>query len=370
MRRARLVSSCVVEIDEVAEPELLPGSLLVDVIRCAIGGPDVEAYQGGRLPSPAWFGHEWVGRVAAVGDGVIGHFVGERVVGSTCPPCGACRPCLAGLGDHCNVVLDMIVGTDALSSDHGAFSERIRVDARRVRAVPEGIDDREATLTEPAAVAAHAVARSGQRLGDLVVIIGGGTVGSIALQLAVLAGAARVLIIDPDIHRRELACDLGADAAFPDESGAQTWLETQGHGLGADVVYDCSGDAESLIVALNTARRGGTIVAVGVANTSSELTTRQLIADEITVRASLGYTVADGNRVLDLMAQDRLAVADLFDPVEIGLDELGPTLQRLSERLVGRRSDPRRSASWILSCDGRIVRAPPTLPASSIGRTE
>lgn len=330
------MSAGSVEVLELPEPDALPGSLVVEVIRCAIGGPDVEAFVSGELPSAAWFGHEWIGTVVGIGDGVIDHFVGERVVGATPAPCGSCDTCMAGLGEHCELVLAMIVGTDVLASDHGAFSERIRVDARRVRRVPEGVDDNDAALTEPAAVAAHAVARSGQRLGDLVVILGGGTIGLLTLQLALLTGASRVTIVDPDSRRRELACDLGADGAFPSHDGASGWLGSRGHRLGADVVYDCSGDSESLGAALKLARRGGTIVAVGVSSRSSELTARELIANEITLKASLGYTVSDCNRVLDLMAEDRLRVAPLYDPTPITLDELESTLRRLTEQRVGR----------------------------------
>ncbi len=336
MRTAKLVGPETIEILEVDEPMLVAGSVIVEVARCGIGGPDIEAYLSGEVPAQAWFGHEWVGTVVSVGDDVKGHFVGEHVVGSAPAPCGACDPCAAGHSGHCELVLSMIVGTDDLASDHGAFSERIRVDARRIRRVPEGVDESDAALTEPAAVAAHAVVRAGQQLGDLVVIIGGGTIGLLTLQLAVLAGASRVTIVDPDERRRELACDIGAFAAFPDEAGIQVWLDGNGHGLGADVVYDCSGHSESLNRALSIVRRGGTIVAVGVSSRSSELTARRLIANEVTLKASLGYTVADCNRVLDLMAEDRLRVGELYDADPIGLDDLSDELARMGQRLVGR----------------------------------
>lgn len=336
MRSARLVGPETIEILDIDEPVLVPGSVIVQVTRCGIGGTDIEAYLSGDLPTQAWFGHEWVGTVVAVGAEADGHFVGEHVVGAAPTPCGVCGPCSAGLGGHCELVLSMILGTDDLASEHGAFSEKIRVDARRIRRVPEGVDEVDAALTEPAAVAAHAVLRSGQRLGDLIVIIGGGTIGLLALQLAILAGASRVTIVDPDQKRRELACDIGAFAAFPDEAGIQVWLDSHGHGLGADVVYDCSGHSESLNRALSIVRRGGTIVAVGVSSRSSELTARRLIGNEVTLTASLGYTVGDCNRVLDLMAEDRLRVGELYDADPIMLDQLGRELERMGKRLVGR----------------------------------
>ena len=82
MRAAVLTGRQQVEVGDVPEPELLPGSCVVAVERCGIGGPDLVAWSTGQLPAPAWFGHEWVGRVAAVGDGSPDRFVGERVVGA------------------------------------------------------------------------------------------------------------------------------------------------------------------------------------------------------------------------------------------------------------------------------------------------
>jgi 2-desacetyl-2-hydroxyethyl bacteriochlorophyllide A dehydrogenase len=318
-----------IEIVDADPPRLLEGSVLVSVDRCGIGGPDVDAYVTGRLPSPAWFGHEWVGRVAAIGPGVAERFEGERVVGATSPPCGTCPPCQAGLGAQCQTVLAMILGTDRLASGHGAFAERIRVDARRVHRAPEGIDDTVAALTEPAAVAAHAVARSGQELGDLVVVVGAGTIGLLVAQLARLAGAARVVAIDTEPRRQELACSLGADAAFSPGADVDSWLGRHGHELGADVVYECAGHPSAVASAVSAARAGGTVVLVGVSGGPGSVTPAQLVAKELTLRASLGYGVADVHRALELMADDRFRVDAICDRV-VGFADLAPTFAELA----------------------------------------
>lgn len=316
-----------VEIIEVAEPVLRPGSLIVAIDRCAIGGSDVLAAATGVLPAPAWFGHSWSGRVLEVGDGVDGHFEGERVVGAAPPPCGSCPHCRAGYAENCDLVLEMIIGTDDLASSHGAFAEQIRVDHRRVRRTPDGIDENEAALAEPAAVAAHAVARSGMSLGNLVVVIGAGTIGLLVAELARLAGAARVVAIDPSAMRRELACDLGSDAAFTSATDVVVWLERHGHGLGADVVFDCVGADQALTDAVELARHGGTVVAVGVNSSSSRAVPADLVKHEITIRASLGYSTGDVQRVLELLAEDRLRVGSLIDPDIRSLDRLASGLE-------------------------------------------
>ncbi|MEL6982857.1 MAG: alcohol dehydrogenase catalytic domain-containing protein [Actinomycetota bacterium] len=235
MRAAVLTAPQTIEIADVPEPEATPGTVVVAIDRCGISGTDLEAFRTGQLPAPAWFGHEWAGRVVEIGEGVEGRFCGERVVGAVPPPCGRCRTCRAGIGEHCEEALALIVGTHPTASATGAFAERIRVHARRLHRVPDGVDDSGAALAEPAAVAAHAVSQAQQRVGDLVVVVGAGTIGLLVAELARVAGAARVLAVDVEPLRRELACTLGAAAGLAPGPEVERWLADQGHGLGADV---------------------------------------------------------------------------------------------------------------------------------------
>lgn len=337
MRAVILRAAGDIELQEVPEPEAVAGSVVVAIERCGIGGSDLDAYNNGFLPAGAWFGHEWVGRIVEVGEGLPDRFVGEAVIGAVPPPCGTCRPCMAGHGSHCRLVLETIVGADRLASSHGAFAERIRVDGRRVQRLPESIDISDAALTEPAAVAMHAIARSGVGVGDIVVVIGAGTIGLLVAELCRLAGAARVAAIDPEPARRELVCDLGADAAFAPGEEIDGWLSRTGHGLGADVVFDCSGGENAITSAIQQVRRGGTVTAVGVSSQTRNSITARLIEREVTIRASLGYGVSDVKRVLALMAEDRLRVGHIYHPEPIGLAEVGPTIARLSANNRGDR---------------------------------
>lgn len=329
MRVATLAGPGALRIVERPEPELLPGTVIVAVDRCGIGGTDIEAFETGSVQAPAWFGHEWVGRVVAVGQDCRDRFEGERVVGAVPPPCGSCRPCRAGLGSQCQEALAMIVGSHPTASEHGAFAERIRVDARRVHRVPEGVELSNAALAEPAAVAAHAVSRAGQRLGDLVVVIGAGTIGLLVAELARLAGAARVVAVDIEPSRRELACELGADAAFGPGPEVQRWLAEHGHGLGADVVYECAGRPQAVDLSLTAARQGATVVVVGRSGDPGTMVAADLVARELTVRASLGYTVTDVHRALDLMADERFRVSAIHERL-VGFAELGQAFEQLA----------------------------------------
>lgn len=337
MLAAMLLGPRTVEVVDLPEPEAVVGSVIVEIDRCGIGGSDVSAWASGTVPGPAWFGHEWVGRVVAVGDGVTGRFVGERVLGAVPPACGRCRPCSAGLAEHCDLVLETIVGIDPLASPHGAFAQRIRADARRVHRVPEALDNDAAVLAEPAAVSAHAVGRHPVRLGDLAVVIGAGTIGLLVAEIVRESGAGRVVVVEPDAMRREAACDLGADAAFAPGGGVQRWLAERSHGLGADLVYDCAGTTASLASTVDYVRRGGAVVVAGVGPGAQLPWTPRTLEREVTVRASLGYTVADIRRVLDLMASDRLRLSPVIDPTPVGLDEVASVLAELGAQPSGRR---------------------------------
>jgi (R,R)-butanediol dehydrogenase / meso-butanediol dehydrogenase / diacetyl reductase len=304
------------------EVEAQPGTAVVEIAYCGVSGADLEAWRNGRTEPAAIFGHEWVGRVVAVGEGVTDRFEGERVVQAPISPCGRCALCRAGHARYCLVALDAALGLDALAPDHGGFARRIRVDARKLARVPEGIDDRDAALAPPASVAAHGVAAGGQRLGDLVAVVGGGTIGLLTAEFARLAGARRVVVVEPDPDRRELACTLGSDAAFAPGRDARRFLQGLSSGLGADVVYECAGETDTLASAVELVRRGGRIVVSSLARDEIRLDPAPWLLKEITLSTHVGFGIEELSRTLDLLAEDRLRVGRLHGGVSIGLDEL------------------------------------------------
>lgn len=312
VRYARLTGPRAIEIADRPDPRPGPTQVLVEIDVCGIGGSDRTAYERGFVEAPAWFGHEWTGRIVGLGAEVIGHFEGERVV-----------------ADTCQSVLAQIVGVDAQAPDHGGFATHSLVDPLRLVPVRDGIDRRDATLIEPAAVAAHAVRRAGLRIGDIVVVVGAGTIGLLTAELARLSGAASVMAVDPSGSRRELACDLGADAAFNRlEDGASQWLADTTQGLGADAVFVCVDTAEALTEGISLVCAGGAVVAVGVGNRIDNLSITALLSREADFRVSLGYSRDDVRRIQSLMQQDRLRVRPLIrTPVVEGLDALAASFE-------------------------------------------
>ncbi len=335
MRFAHLTEPRQLQIETAPDPTPTEGQVVVEIDSCGVGGSDRQAWEAGAVSAPAWFGHEWTGRVVAVGGGVTNRFEGQRVVAGVSSSCGVCAPCRVGRTQNCRTVLEQIVGLDPLSATHGGFATHTVADARRVVPILDAISFRDAALIEPAAVAAHAIARSGLRFGDVVVVVGSGTVGLLTSELARLAGAARVVSVDTSAARNELACDLGADAAFTSvEESLHHWLADTTNGVGADVVFACVDTAEALTSGLSLVSSGGTIVAVGVGDRIDNLSITALLSREADFRISLGYSADDLRRVQALMEQDRLRVRPLLQK-SAGLDELQTVFEMGARKTPG-----------------------------------
>ena len=231
-----------------------------------------------------------------------------------------------------------MVGRDALAPPHGAFAPRIALDARRLLPVAEGLTDEQAAIVEPATVALHAVRRTPAHLGDTVVVQGCGPIGLLTLQCARAAGAGRIVAIEPNPARRELATALGADAAVSPEAAADVL------GAGADLVYECAGVPATVQRAVDLVRRGGVVNLVGLASGTATIAPGAWLVKEVTVVASLGYLHHEFGEAMDLIADERVRVTPLHDST-VGLSELPAAIERLADdpsSAVKVLVDPRR----------------------------
>jgi (R,R)-butanediol dehydrogenase/meso-butanediol dehydrogenase/diacetyl reductase len=226
---------------------------------------------------------------------------------------------------------------DPLAADHGGFATHAVADARRLVPVAEAIDIRSAALIEPASVAVHAVRRSGLGIGDVVVVVGAGTVGLLTAEIARIGGAAHVVSIDTAVARRELACDLGSDAAFAAvDDSVRSWLDVHTGGLGADIVFVCVDTVEAISSGIGLVGSGGSIVAVGVGDRIDNLSITSLLVREADFRVSLGYSADDISRVQALMRQDRLRVRPLIQTPDVrGLANLAAAFAADQDRRPG-----------------------------------
>ena len=317
-------------IRELDVPAPTPETLVVDIAHCGICGTDVHAWESGRLLSPAVCGHEWAGTVSGVGADVSGVSEGDRVVVAVPPACGRCGPCIAGHADYCELVLLTQIGADPLAPSHGGFAPSIRVGPGRVLRADPALSDAEAAQIEPATVTYHAVARSGLRLGDTVVVQGGGPIGLTTLQWARAGGAGHTVVIEPAEHRRALALALGADVVVAPGAEADALVRERTRGLGADVVYECVGRPETVQSAVDLVRRGGSVCLIGLAGGDVPITPTTWLIKEVTVTAALAYLHDEFETVMGMVADGRVRLEPLHDAT-VGLADLDVTMADLAD---------------------------------------
>ncbi len=246
------------------EPAPGPGQLKVRVKLAGICGTDLKEYAFGPVmipPAkvPLTVGHEFAGEVAALGAGVTGFKVGERVTGVGYYYCGECYVCKRGLYNIC-----VNQGFTGLLTD-GCMAEYFVIPAYACYHLPDSLSDEAGALVEPLAVALHAVRQGGVQAGDSVAIVGEGAIGLCSLLAARAAGAAEVYVIAKHRARGELARKLGAtQVIYLDEGSPAQRLQEVSGGPGADVSIECVGRPETPRLAIELVRRAGRAVIVGI----------------------------------------------------------------------------------------------------------
>ncbi|HEY75343.1 MAG TPA: galactitol-1-phosphate 5-dehydrogenase [Thermoflexia bacterium] len=304
-----------IEVADVPVPQPEAGEVLIRVGYCGICGSDVEAVHTGMYEPGLVIGHEFAGVVAEVGPGVEGWQVGDRVVVNDAIPCGACGPCREGWLDGCEGLTMVGVTHD------GGMAEYVRVVARGLHRLPEGITLRQGALVEPLAVALHGVRRSRLRPGDQVLVMGAGPIGLLTLQCALLAGARTVVVTEIDPTRAALAERLGAAAVLdPARENVGVALRRLIGGQGPDVIYICTGAPAPYRDAVSLVRKGGQVFLLGLCVEPVEADFLSVVLSELCIEGSLAGR-AEFPAAIDFIAQGRVDVESLISH-EISLDEV------------------------------------------------
>jgi L-iditol 2-dehydrogenase len=303
-----------VELRTIEEPGPGPGQALIEVRAAGICGTDLHIYHDEfRTRPPVVMGHEVAGVVAALGAGVVGISVGERVTTETYfSTCGTCRFCRAGRPNLC--VDRMSIG----SAVNGGFARYVVVPARNLHRLPAGVDDVAGALTEPLACVVHGVLEQAQPLpGDLVVVAGPGAIGLLTLQTVRSAGARAVVLgTSQDERRLELARQLGAEHTVNVErDDPATLVGELTDGRGADVVYECSGAGPAAQQLLRLVRRAGRYAQVGLFGKPVAWDLDQICYKELTVTGSNASTPTAWPRALALLAAGQVQTAPLVSDI-------------------------------------------------------
>jgi (R,R)-butanediol dehydrogenase/meso-butanediol dehydrogenase/diacetyl reductase len=315
-------------LQDVPEPQPESGQVKLRVDFCGICATDIEEYLygpvfiSGNEPNlvtgkkmPFITGHEITATVHALGDGVANLAVGDRVVLNGVLTCGQCYWCRRAETAQCPGMAAVGFAID------GGLAEYLVWPANQIVKLPDNVSSEEAALVEPGAVAHHAVRRSRLQPSETVAVLGAGTVGLLAMQVAKARGA-RVFALDRRQMSLDIATELGADAAINIESadGRQALLDLT-EGVGPDVVIDAAGAAGTPELAAKWVRRGGKVVLVAIYTAKPAFDFNNLVSTEVEMIGSLAYAQRDVEGIVKLIAEGAVRTTPLVSD-KIALDQV------------------------------------------------
>lgn len=327
MLAARLHAAGDFRIDTVEVPEPKADEVLIKVHRTGICGTDLHIVSG-NFPAPnlpLTLGHEFSGTIAQLGSQATSLKVGDKVVVDINIACGRCTFCRIGSKLFCPSVRQLGV------HDSGALAEYVLAPIENVYVLPDSISLDAAAYVEPLACAIHGQDRIGIRAGETVLIIGGGPMGLAHIVLAKLQGASKIIVSEPDSHRRQLALKLGADIAVdPINENLKEILNSKTNGIGPDVVIEAVGSIPTYEDSVAVVRRGGRILAYGAApqDASMQLRPFDVYAKELTIVGSYAGTYDTWPRAINLIAAERFDPSLIVDTIK-PLSEAVEALQSL-----------------------------------------
>jgi len=304
------------EYSDFPDPAAGDDEVLIRVKACGICGSDVHGFTGktGRRIPPLIMGHEAAGVVEDAGKNVNGFEKGDRVCFDSTVYCNKCQPCLNGLYNRCDKRQVLGVSTPEFKR-HGAFAEYVAVPWWIVSKIPDNMSFIQAALLEPASIGTHASNRAPISADDTVVVIGGGTIGLFILQAARLRGAAKVIVVDINEFRLDLASKLGADKVInPLKYDLRETIFKETQDKGADVTLEAVGYAQTFRDGVSVTKTGGYLVAVGNLEKATEFNLQELVARELTFTGSYASS-GEFRDCIELVASGKINVEPLISDV-------------------------------------------------------
>lgn len=302
---------------QVPDPDIETGAAVVAVKVCSVCGTDLRIYHHGhpRIRLPHILGHEIAGEVVAVGQGVTGLELGDRVAVTPTVACGTCHYCLRGKHVYC---LNRRTFGYQLPGGYAeyVFVPSYAVDYGSLNVWTDYLSFEEASLAEPLAccLRAQEVTRVGSA--DTVVVIGGGPIGMMHCRLAHARGSERVILVERDVSRLSQV-DLSAVDHLIDSKreNAEARLTDITEGWGADVVIVACSSVEAQSQGIAMAGRGGRVNFFGGlprGDARIDLDTNVIHYQEVSIHGTHGSTPADNRAALDLLSRGEIRVADLI----------------------------------------------------------
>jgi (R,R)-butanediol dehydrogenase/meso-butanediol dehydrogenase/diacetyl reductase len=332
-----------VRVEERPTPAVGPDDVLLEVSHCGICGSDIHfivEWPGAAKPGSIE-GHEFSGRVVAVGSDVVDWSIGDEVVGGPSLRCGQCRFCRDGRPSLCEARGK--VGADD-DDWQGAFARYKRMPARQLLRVPTGLALKHAALVEPMAVALHGITRGGGADATRrYLVTGGGPIGFLTVAALLAEGVTDVVVSEPHEGRRRLCAQIGARVITPDE----LITPPMPHDMvdePFDVVLECSGRREAMESGLAQLRRGGRLVLVGAGIRAPRFDPNRILLNELEITGSFVYDADGFPRALALLASGKVPLDLLVEDDDVPLDEI---VQATLDLFEGRRPAKAMVVPWL-----------------------
>ena len=299
-----------VSLQEVPVPVIGPGDLLIRIEKVAICGTDVHIYDWNAwaqrtIEPPQILGHEFVGYVAEIGQGVSGFVVGERVSGEGHIVCGHCRSCRAGRRHLCTNAVGVGVNRD------GCFAEYLSLPATNAWHVADSIPSRIAAIFDPYGNATHA-ALSFDLVGEDVLITGAGPIGIMAVAIAKHVGARNVVISDVIDYRLDLALRMGATRVVNVRRDTIDDVMTDLGMIGFDIGLEMSGNAEAFETMLESMHNGGRIALLGIAPGPARIDFDEVVFRGLTIKGIYGREIWETWYKMQTMLESGLDIAPVI----------------------------------------------------------
>ncbi len=317
------------------DPEAGDGEVLIQVKAAGICGSDVHGMDGssGRRVPPLIMGHEASGVIASAGKDVKDWSVGDRVTfDSTIYHLNDwyTRRGLYNLSDH-RMVLGVSPGE---WKKHGAFAEYVTVPAHILYRIPDEVTFTQAAMVEPVAVAAHAVELTPLQWNDTALVVGSGMIGLFVIQVLRSRGCGKIIAVDLEEGKLEMARSLGADFAFnPENCDLTEEVGRLTEGRGADVSFEVVGKSETVRIAIDNVRKGATVTLVGNLSPVAEIPLQSVVTRQIRLQGSCAIC-GEYPAVLEMIARKKINVEAILS-AEAPLSEGAAWFDRLFRQEPG-----------------------------------
>ncbi len=310
------------EIKEIEEPQKENGKVLIEVKKTGICGSDLHYFEIG-MPVGLIMGHEYCGVVLDNG-GREDLKVGDRVTALPISPCGHCEACLSGNVHYC---LETWSHASGLSLDNpGGLAPKLKVRSDMVLKIPDSMSDEEGALVEPTAVGYHAINLADVKVGDKVLVVGGGIIGLVSAMFAKKSGASKVVVSETNPKRGELAIKLGVADEWLDALDKE---EMEKHNNAFDKVIECCGNTPAVNSAVSLVKPGGVVILVGVSMSPINFASFSAVMKEAHLIGAIAYKKEEFAKCIDMIANKEIDVLK-FVTKRIGLNDVQDAYEDLT----------------------------------------